>query len=112
VPLYSLLGAPLVICAHGMVVDVPVAIRHTAVLGITFSTGISAFSTNIFKLTVCFYVYCTISLHNRPRPCQVQLPEREFTAVVRTCNVSGAQCWVGRYMYVMGSKILFWLRLL
>lgn len=57
VPVYSLLGPPVVICAHGSVLDVTVGMRHTAVLASLFSTAASALSTNVFKVTV-----------GRPRP--------------------------------------------
>lgn len=52
VPIYTAVGAPTVICVHGALQDVPVIIRHTAVLGMVFSTSVSALSTNVFKIAV------------------------------------------------------------
>jgi hypothetical protein len=52
VPIYSFFGPPVVICTHGALAQIPVPIQHASVLGVLFSTGISALSTNVFKLTV------------------------------------------------------------
>lgn len=54
VPVYTLIGPPVLICAHGVWKDVNIGIRHSAILGGLFSTGITALSTSLFKLTVCF----------------------------------------------------------
>lgn len=55
VPVMSLLGPPVVICAHGALAEVMLPARHSAVLASLFSTAVSALSTNVFKLTVrCF----------------------------------------------------------
>lgn len=52
VPLYSLVGPPVVIAVHAKVTNRPSTLSHHGVMGSLFSTSSSALLTNILKLTV------------------------------------------------------------
>lgn len=52
VPLYNLVGPPVVIAVHAQVTNRPSVLSHHGILGALFSTSTSALITNILKITV------------------------------------------------------------